>query len=260
MKEKETSCRFRDLLSDALDGELSAVQQAQLEEHLLVCEDCRSALSAYQKVTSLLREMPEASMPTDMVQAVLKETTNTQAVPVTMQENDGVAALAPGRQGSSMRWVRWSAAVAAVLVVAFLWNGLISINNVLSRPMLTSIVASADEELSGIDLVFSFNPRRISVKTIESALESTGFLIVSHVGKDEVRISMASPERFHPDGGASIVTMQILPKSLSRDTSSFLRLEAVRAYRPDGRPASVTLDQVSVPLPEQCNGDGGTTA
>lgn len=250
----DKSCCFHDLLSASLDGELSPSEQVQLDEHLLVCESCRKALDEYRKLTSLLGGIPDASVPNGLVENVLKETTQT------LQANKEVSTLIPKSRFAGARWMRWSAAVAAVFLLVVLWNGLPGLNDGNVTPLLTSIVAIAEEEWAALDMVFSFDPSRISVKSVESALADSGFLMVSNIGSNEIRVSMASSEAFGPDGGVTVLDLRIMPMSSSDGKSSFLRLETARAYRLDGRPASVTLDQISAPLPEQSDGNGCSSA
>lgn len=50
-------------LSDYLDGEASAELCAEIEQHMLGCEDCRIVVDTLRKTVLLYRDLPPPSMP-----------------------------------------------------------------------------------------------------------------------------------------------------------------------------------------------------
>jgi anti-sigma factor RsiW len=73
------TCReFADFLADYLSGELSPATQSQFEQHLSVCPNCVSYLTAYKLTVTLGKRAFEAEddvvrrdVPEGLVQAIL---------------------------------------------------------------------------------------------------------------------------------------------------------------------------------------------
>lgn len=68
--------RALELMSAALDGELTAEEQAQLQAHLEACPDCRAVYAQMQTMDSFLQEAdaePPAALHADIMHAVRQE-------------------------------------------------------------------------------------------------------------------------------------------------------------------------------------------
>lgn len=117
--------------SAALDGMLSADEQAALDAHLAGCEACTRELEELRQVRMLLRAMPEPALPRSFLLPTEGELVapTVPAVPARPVERQPAANVTPLRQPSrrdsrstratrTLRVTRWVGAIAAVLGLA----------------------------------------------------------------------------------------------------------------------------------------------
>lgn len=66
--------QFEGLVSDYLDGQLSASEREAFEEHRTACLECPDLLVQVQKVIALCRAFPEAEPPVTLAERILSAT------------------------------------------------------------------------------------------------------------------------------------------------------------------------------------------
>jgi anti-sigma factor RsiW len=93
------SCEFGEFLMLYHDGELPPGRRAKMESHLRDCAECAAGLAEYRGLSELL----VGDAPIEMPQGMLKRLH---------------AAVRPVREYEIVRTCRWTAAVAATLLVA----------------------------------------------------------------------------------------------------------------------------------------------
>lgn len=102
-----------ELISAALDGELTAEEQAQLDAHLAGCPACSALFDDLRTVHAEMADLPELAAPEGftarVMDAVAAEGKPEQASNVTEF---------PAKRRARGIWKRWGAAAAAVAVVA----------------------------------------------------------------------------------------------------------------------------------------------
>lgn len=118
--------RYHELISNYLDGEISAEDRTELLGHLSTCEDCRQTLQAYRAIASKLRSLPPAQPPDDLTASIYAETIGSRRRRLF---------LLTGRVGYSV------AAVAAVVLI-FVIAGYLILTGY-QRSIDPSIVSSA---------------------------------------------------------------------------------------------------------------------
>ena len=70
----DTPCAsIREEFSALLDGELTAMEQARIDEHLLECSECLRSLDTMKKVMGIYDELPKVSAPDEMLSRVHDE-------------------------------------------------------------------------------------------------------------------------------------------------------------------------------------------
>ncbi len=91
------------LLSAWLDGEVTAQQAAACERHLAVCASCRARLDELRQARTLLRDLPQVAVPSDLADRIKL-----------------AAAEELAQHQSGLLWPAWAAplAVAAALLIA----------------------------------------------------------------------------------------------------------------------------------------------
>lgn len=68
----EMPCRqLVELVSDYLEGRLSATDHARFEAHLAACDACRAYLDQFRQTIKALGRLPEESLPEEARQALL---------------------------------------------------------------------------------------------------------------------------------------------------------------------------------------------
>lgn len=93
---------YRELISNYIDGEMSAADRQELLSHLATCDECRQTLEAYRQIGAQVRRLPLVSPPTDLRNAVYAATIDSRGRRLF---------VLGGRVGYSL------AAVAAVLLI-----------------------------------------------------------------------------------------------------------------------------------------------
>lgn len=93
------SCEFAEFLMLYHDGELPPDRRAEMEGHLRDCAECAAELARYRTLSALLGEETPPEMPKGMIERLH-------------------AAVRPVREYEIVRTCRWTAAVAASLLVA----------------------------------------------------------------------------------------------------------------------------------------------
>ncbi len=69
-----TQCAaIREEFSALLDGELTADEQAQIDEHLLECSECLRSLDTMKKVMGIYADLPHVQAPEDLLDGVHEE-------------------------------------------------------------------------------------------------------------------------------------------------------------------------------------------
>lgn len=98
-----------ELISAALDGELTARERGELDDHLASCPDCATLFDELAGQSRLLREL-DCEVPADLTDRILSQLSEQQAGTV------------PSRPRRVLHWRRWGT-LAACLVLA-VWAGL----------------------------------------------------------------------------------------------------------------------------------------
>jgi negative regulator of sigma E activity len=118
----------REQLSALLDNELGTQERAELEAHLATCADCRAELASLQRARSLLRALPQPSLPRSFTLPLGSATI--QELP-----RQAVSAGHPARQTGGAQPARnthrrrpaqvlqWISTIAAVLGIIVLLSG-----------------------------------------------------------------------------------------------------------------------------------------
>jgi len=111
-------------LSAALDGMLSADEQAALDAHLAGCEACSRELKELRQVRMLLRAIPEPALPRSFLLPTEGELV-APAVPARQVERQPAPNVTPLRRDNrvsrttrTLRVTRWVGTIAAVLGLA----------------------------------------------------------------------------------------------------------------------------------------------
>lgn len=129
-------------VSAALDGELTAAEQAQLEAHLSVCPACRALAEDFFALNAALTEN-EPVPPQLLADQVMKR----------IAEQNKVVPISAGHRPDWRRWMGLAAAAALVLCAGglgvWLKNGGIRMDGASSAPMAYSAANSAAAGTSG---------------------------------------------------------------------------------------------------------------
>lgn len=64
--------RYLDSLSDYVDGALSDELCAELEAHMVGCENCRIVVNTFSKTVLLYHQLPEPDLPFDVKERLYK--------------------------------------------------------------------------------------------------------------------------------------------------------------------------------------------
>lgn len=107
--------KYLELMSAALDGELSAEERRELDSHLAVCPDCAQLYQNLSGQTAVMREL-DCEVPADLKERIMSN--------LPKQEQ-------PAKQGKVSHWKRWAPVAAAAclaLVVALVPKGGIRAN------------------------------------------------------------------------------------------------------------------------------------
>lgn len=107
--------KYLELMSAALDGELSAEERRELDSHLAVCPDCAQLYQNLSGQTAVMREL-DCEVPADLKERIMSN--------LPKQEQ-------PAKQGKVIHWKRWAPVAAAAclaLVVALVPKGGIRAN------------------------------------------------------------------------------------------------------------------------------------
>lgn len=112
-------------LSAFIDGQLSAEEQAQSEEHLRTCEMCQQQLAELRQTIALLHALPQPKLPRSFTLPVADPTITTRTnptphplTPVTQLRQRG------GRPVYASGAIRIISTLAAVIGIVFLLSGL----------------------------------------------------------------------------------------------------------------------------------------
>lgn len=125
---------IKELLSEYVDGELSAADAASVEEHLAGCEACRAELEALRQTAALVRSLPRADAPQGLARHV----------------TESVGKQMVGRKRAAiLRWTGvggWLAAAAALILVIQLvpWEGPLD-PGALPEPKIAALAADNEE-------------------------------------------------------------------------------------------------------------------
>lgn len=98
-----------ELISAALDGELTAQERRELDDHLAGCPDCAALFDELAGQSRLLRDL-DCEMPSDLTDRILSQLPDQQAGTV------------PAKPRRALHWRRWGT-LAACLALA-VWAGL----------------------------------------------------------------------------------------------------------------------------------------
>lgn len=118
--------KYLELMSAALDGELTAEDRRQLDSHLAVCPECAQLYQNLSGQTAALREL-DCEVPADLKQRIMnnlpaQEKSETKIKPVRWTP----------KTGRVIHWKRWAPVAAAAclaLVVALVPKGGMSMNS-----------------------------------------------------------------------------------------------------------------------------------
>lgn len=115
-------------VSAALDGELTAAEQAELEAHLSVCPACRALAEDFSALNAALTEN-EPAPPPELADRVMAR----------IAEENRVVPISAGRRPGRRRWMSLAAAAALVLCAGglgvWLKNGGIGMDGASGAPM-----------------------------------------------------------------------------------------------------------------------------
>lgn len=130
---------FEPLMADALEGELSSVDQRRLDEHLDRCRECSVQFDEAKRSLRALRSMPEPDMDR-CAQADLAKSLRVNAVREIARPKSARYALAA---------LRYAAVITMAFTGGYFWRNLPEAHlpsNTASRP---PIVVSTDDSLLG---------------------------------------------------------------------------------------------------------------
>lgn len=102
-----------ELLSAALDGELTPEKQTALDAHLACCSVCSALYEELRDLRAAMTDLPELTAPEGFSARVM----DAVAADSTQEQTDNVVPF-PARRRSAGVWKRWGACAAAVAVVA----------------------------------------------------------------------------------------------------------------------------------------------
>ena len=74
MQQRRSHSDYNQLISQYIDGELSADERALLLQHLKSCEECRRTLETYRAIGTRLRAMPPVQAPNHLVGDIFAQT------------------------------------------------------------------------------------------------------------------------------------------------------------------------------------------
>ncbi len=103
------------LLSASLDGELTAEEQAALDEHLAVCPACRALLEELRSLQTAAANMEEIPAPAGFAAAVMAAVA---ADPAQERADNVIPFASKMARKRRKNWTRWVASVAAMAVIA----------------------------------------------------------------------------------------------------------------------------------------------
>lgn len=134
--DKPLSCaRALVLLEPYLDGDLVEARTRRVEMHLQSCVDCRAALGSARQIQTTLRDLPALQAPAAVRQKLadaMLQTESAASVPTSAAPHwqDRLAEAVSrswdamtGKGGGSAAWLRPAAAVAALVLLVFVWVG-----------------------------------------------------------------------------------------------------------------------------------------
>lgn len=226
-----------DLVSSAVDGELNDVERAWFDSHLAVCSECREEYLEMWSASKLCSGLPDVSPPPDLVSEI-----RSKLVRNCPDKQDETTIPSRWWNELSLNPLRLSfasgfsfALVALVLVWIFAPSRDTSIAGF-------TLVAQAEEEVAGLDLVFEFDPLSIDLEEINLAEISQGFLMQANTNNGILRVSMASPEGIRIDVTESILDVPVKFNDLVARGS--LTLRSARAYRTDGKEVAVNFKTI----------------
>lgn len=240
-----------DLVSAAVDGELNDAERAGLDSHLAVCPECRDEYLEMWRASKLCSNLPMVSVPPDLTREIRQELVRK------------VASTKPQPTKESF-WRGWFctpqvrlsfASGICLLLLGFgaAW---------LYRPQRDvpisgySLVAEADEEIAGLDLVIRYDPESSSLGKVGLSEISRGFLMKADTKNGTLRVSMACSKGMRLTRSEPILEIPIqFHGEVRRET---LSLQSVRAYRIDG--SEVLLNLETIPMPPASNGGKDTAA
>ena len=110
------SCdEIRELLSAALDGQLTADEQAALDDHIAHCPACSALLDDLRSLQAATAHMEDIPAPAGFAEAVMAAVAAESAQ---NQDDNVVPFSAKLNRKPRPRWSRWVASVAAVAIIA----------------------------------------------------------------------------------------------------------------------------------------------
>ena len=229
-----------DLISAAVDGELGADERNRLESHLEVCPTCRAKHTEMLAVTRLCGHLPEVPLPATLAREIQEHL----AKEACSRASGGFwtrfrSLLNP--EGSLLR-----PAFAGGFAVVLLLVGLALLRS--PQPPVgatgVALVAQADEEVAGLDLVISFDPERVLLEEVDLSEISKDFMLAAHKENGEIHVSMASANGIRLDGTKPGLAIPFQIGARAPKGEDLVRLGSARAYRSDGTLVRITLKPI----------------
>lgn len=160
--------RWTDMLTDYLDGDLTAAEARTLEKHLDACEDCRLVLAQLRRVKNEARALADPPVPDDLWAGIASRIGPAGSASGRVAEPARVLHLPARRPAASWAWAM-AAGIALLLVSAV---ALVLSTRTAGRgaaPML----AAGDTAASGSTQLASFDAAQVEseIADLQAALE-----------------------------------------------------------------------------------------
>jgi hypothetical protein len=240
-----------DLISAAVDKELTFLEQARLDSHLAICPDCREEYQRMRNTSGLCSSLPEVSLPQDVMGEIREA----------LAEKGRTFQPMPAQEVFWKRWFKVSQlrpAFAAGLCTILLGLVVVWMKQGESTTPISgfTLVANGQEEVAGLDLVIRYDPAVLSIGEVNLTEMNPSFLMQTSERNGTLRVSMASAQGIQLSGSTPILEIPIeVSCKIQREMFS---LQSLRAYRPDGSEVSVHLE--TIPMLPRSNGGKDTAA
>ncbi len=230
-----------DLISAAIDDELSDAEKVWFDSHLAICPGCREEYREMSSVSKVCATLPLVPPPSELMRGI-RVKLNHGPKPA----QNRVTHPSTFRDWSFAQPLRF--AFSGGFIVLFLVLGLAWLQRAPVSERITgfSVVAEAEGEIAGIDLMIAFDTEKIALDPVKLSEISRGFLMESKVENGTLKVSMASVQGIPLTGVASLLEIPVEIKDQNRTVT--FTIQKARAYRPDGSLVEVNFRTIPMLL------------